>query len=73
MNFKPNEFFVVLVELITILLPGAVEANHPVKANHAVYHLCIRRLYQRINIGGHYFFVIWLGLLYEFNNLRLVT
>jgi len=45
MDFKPNEFFIGLVEFITILLPGAVlvlivllvEANHPVQANHALY------------------------------------
>ncbi len=45
MDFKPNEFFIGLVEFITILLPGAVlasilllvEANHPLQANHALY------------------------------------
>ncbi len=45
MSFKPNEFFIGLVEFITILLPGAVlafivllvEANHPVQTGHALY------------------------------------
>ena len=45
MNFKPNEFFIGLVEFITIMLPGAVlafiillvEANHPIQPGHAVY------------------------------------
>lgn len=45
MDFKPNEFFIGLVEFITILLPGAVlalivllvEANHPVQVNHPLY------------------------------------
>jgi len=45
MNFKPNEFFIGLVEFITILLPGAVlalivlmvEANHPMEDNHVLY------------------------------------
>lgn len=45
MSFKPNEFFIGLVEFITILLPGAVlalivllvEKNHPVQDNHPFY------------------------------------
>lgn len=45
MDFKPNEFFIGLMEFITILLPGAilaiivllVEANHPVQINHALF------------------------------------
>jgi len=45
MNFKPNEFFIGLVEFVTILLPGAVmaliilvvEANLSVKGNHVMY------------------------------------
>jgi hypothetical protein len=45
MDFKPNEFFIGLVEFITILLPGAVlaliillvEANHPMKISHPLY------------------------------------
>lgn len=45
MDFKPNEFFIGLVEFITILLPGAmltlivllVETNHPVQANYVLY------------------------------------
>ena len=45
MNFKPNEFFLGLVEFITILLPGAalmtillaVEAKHPLGMEHAAY------------------------------------
>ncbi|MDZ4784931.1 MAG: hypothetical protein SGJ02_02530 [bacterium] len=45
MDFKPNEFFIGLVEFTNILLPGAVlalivlmvEANHPVKDNHRLY------------------------------------
>ncbi len=45
MDFKPNEFFIGLVEFITILLPGVVlalivllvEANHPVQSGRAMY------------------------------------
>jgi hypothetical protein len=45
MDFKPNEFFIGLVEFITILLPGAVlalivllvEVNHPVQVNFPFY------------------------------------
>jgi len=45
MDFKPNEFFIGLVEFITILLPGTVlalivllvEVNHPVQACHALH------------------------------------
>jgi len=45
MDFKPNEFFISLVEFITILLLGAVlalivlmvEANHPMEDNHLLY------------------------------------
>lgn len=45
MDFKPNEFFIGLVEFITVLLPGAVlalivllvEANHHAQGNDAFY------------------------------------
>lgn len=49
MNFKPNEFFIGLVEFITILLPGAVlmlivlyaEKGHPSQENHFLYQYAL--------------------------------
>lgn len=45
MDFKPNEFFIGLVEFITILLPSVIltlivlleETKHPLQADHASY------------------------------------
>lgn len=49
MDFKPNEFFIGLVEFITILLPGAVlafiflllEKNHPVQENRLLFQYAL--------------------------------
>jgi hypothetical protein len=49
MDFKPNEFFIGLVEFITILLPGAVlaflflliEKSHPVQENHLLFEYAL--------------------------------
>lgn len=56
MNFKPSEFFIGLVDFISILLPGAVltmvflvfEYNHPAQPGHALFEFALRDDFQVI-------------------------
>ena len=56
MNFKPSEFFIGLVEFITILLPGAlfaallllVEAKHPFSGAEPLYSFALNKDFSTV-------------------------